>query len=152
MRTKPFFTFFAFFAFFAAMSILSGQVYAQTKKDALPFSDFVASGGMIYISGQIGIDPETDKLISTNFKAEADQAMKNIGSILRGNHLTYQDLVSVTIYLTTIENYAATNEVYKKYFSNTFPARVCIAVKELPLKANIEIAAIAKQACSGQKK
>jgi len=110
----------------------------------LPFSKAVASNGMLYISGQIGIDPTTNSLPSTGFEAEADQVMKNLGDVLHGFGLNHDDLVNVTIYLKSMGNYSATNTVYSQYFSGNFPSRVCIAVHDLPLNANIEIAAIAK--------
>jgi reactive intermediate/imine deaminase len=109
----------------------------------LPFRKAVASSGMLYISGQIGIDPTTNSLPATSFEAEADQVMKNLGEVLHGFGLTHDDLVSVTIYLKSMGNYSAANTVYSRYFSGDFPARVCIAVYDLPLNANIEIAAIA---------
>jgi reactive intermediate/imine deaminase len=115
------------------------------QKTKPSFTPFVASAGMIYISGQIGTDPVTGKLVNGSFEAEVNQVMKNLGAILQKNNLDYHDLVNVTIYLTTMDHYAVTNEVYLKYFNDILPARVCIAVKELPMKANIEIAAIAKQ-------
>ena len=110
----------------------------------LPFSKAIVSKGMLYISGQIGIDPTTNSLPSTGFEAEADQVMKNLGEVLNGFGLTHNDLINVTIYLKSMENYSATNTVYIRYFSGNFPARVCIAVHDLPLNANVEIAAIAE--------
>lgn|GEM_PF-177499 len=110
----------------------------------LPFSEAVKSNGMLYISGQIGIDPATNALQPGGFEAEADRVMKNLGRVLGANGLGYSDLVSVTIYLKKMENYAAINSVYSGYFSESFPARVCIAVSDLPLNASVEIAAIAK--------
>lgn len=112
--------------------------------NGLPFTDAVISGETLYISGQIGTDNLNGKLINTDFKAEANQVMKNLGSVLQKHNLTYSNLINVTIYLTTMDNYDPTNEVYQKYFNGLFPARVCIAVKELPLQANIEISAIAR--------
>jgi reactive intermediate/imine deaminase len=116
----------------------------QSNNQVLPFSESVPVGDMLYISGQVGIDQATNTLVTDSFGAEAQQVMDNIGKVLRNNNLTYGDLVNVTIYLTDMDNYSETNEVYRKYFSTTFPARVCIAVKQLPLKANIEISAIAR--------
>ncbi|HJP63313.1 MAG TPA: Rid family hydrolase [Mucilaginibacter sp.] len=118
------------------------QIMAN-QPNKLPFSEAVATGGTLYISGQIGSD-SSGQLAGPDFKAEADQVMKNLGGVLKSRHLGYQDLVSVTIYLTLMDNYSATNEVYKKYFNERFPARVCIAVKELPMNARIEIAGIAQ--------
>ena len=111
----------------------------------LPFSESIESNGTVYISGQIGVDPATNALPTSGFAAEADQVMKNLGAVLRRQGLDYSDLVNVTIYLKTMENYAVANAEYRKYFSGQFPARVCIAVHDLPLKANIEIAGIAQR-------
>jgi reactive intermediate/imine deaminase len=120
------------------------QLTTHKLPNRLPFTDAVALGETLYISGQIGTDDLNGKLINTDFKAEANQVMKNLGSVLQKHNLTYSNLINVTIYLTTMDNYDLTNEVYQKYFNGLFPARVCIAVKELPLQANIEISAIAR--------
>lgn len=107
-----------------------------------PFSEAVQLGSALYISGQVGMIGS--QMAGPDFNAEVEQVMKNLGVVLRHNKLNYKDLVNVTIYLTSMDNYAATNEVYRKYFDGRFPARVCIAVKELPVNARIEIAAVAK--------
>jgi len=114
------------------------------QMNKLPFSAGVVAEKTLYISGQIGTDLN-GQLLNANFITEANQVMKNLGSVLENNNLTYSDLVSVTIYLTNMDDYSATNDVYQQYFTESFPARVCIAVKELPLKARIEIAGIAKK-------
>ena len=115
------------------------------KTPPLPFTPAVLSGGMVYLSGQIGTDPATGSLVHKDFEAEVRQVMKNIGATLQVNNLSYPDLVNVTIYLTTMDHYAATNEEYRKYFTDFFPARTCIAVKELPMQARVEISGIARQ-------
>lgn len=107
-----------------------------------PYSDAVQDGTALYISGQVGTIGE--QMAGPDFGTEAGQVMKNLGSVLQQHQLGYKDLVSVTIYLTSMDNYPATNEVYRQYFDGKFPARICIAVKELPLNARIEIAAIAR--------
>jgi reactive intermediate/imine deaminase len=117
----------------------------KTVSTGLPFSDAVAANGMLYISGQIGLDPVTDQFPAAGFTAEADQVMKNLGKVLKDNGLGFSDLVSVTIYLKSMDNYTPVNKVYRQYFNGVFPARVCIAVQDLPLHANIEMAAIARQ-------
>jgi reactive intermediate/imine deaminase len=112
---------------------------------ALPFREAVVSNNTVYISGQVGVDPSTGALNQASFEAEADQVMKNLGEVLGKFELSYKDLISVTIYLKSMANYASTNKVYSNYFEHVFPARVCIAVADLPLQANIEIAAIAEK-------
>ena len=110
----------------------------------LPFVAAVAVNNMLYISGQVGVDPVSGTLTNSSFTAEAHQVMKNIGQVLEAHKLAYHHLVHVTIYLTNMDNYAETNAVYSQYFNNGYPARVCIAVKQLPLNASIEITAIAR--------
>lgn len=114
----------------------------STSTPGLPFSETYLYKDTLYLSGQVGID-HTGQLVNTGFEAEVKQVMENIGHTLRKNDLTYSDLINVTIYLTSMDNYAALNAVYRTYFDKKFPARVCIAVKELPLQAHVEIAAIA---------
>ena len=110
----------------------------------LPFSKAVVSRGMLYLSGQIGIDPATNSLPSTGIEAETDQVMKNLGEVLHEFGLTHDDLVNVTIYLKSMGDYSSMNTVYSRYFTGDFPTRVCIAVHDLALNASIEIAAIAE--------
>jgi 2-iminobutanoate/2-iminopropanoate deaminase len=116
---------------------------AQTPTPPPPYSDAVEAGGTLYVSGQIG--RLNGQLVTESFAAEAHQVMKNVGEILRKRMLTHDDLVSVTIYLKDMKNYAAINEVYRTYFRGSrLPARVCIAVADLPMNANVEIAGIAQ--------
>ena len=125
---------------FMASSIFSE---AQTPAPAPPYSDAVEAGGVLYVSGQIG--RLNGQLVTESFAAEAHQVMKNVGEILRKRMLTHDDLVSVTIYLKDMKNYAVINEVYRTYFRGSrLPARVCIAVADLPMLANVEIAGIAR--------
>ncbi len=109
----------------------------------LPFSKTVSANQFLFVSGQIGTDRITGNLVTGSFEAEAHQVMKNIESVLKENDLQFSDLVKVTIYLKDMSNYQVTNEVYGSYFTGNYPARVCIAVSELPGKANIEIEAVA---------
>ena len=114
----------------------------QTAKPKI-YSDAILSSGALYLSGQLGVNKETGELASGGVEAEANQAMKNIGNILAKNNLNYNNLVSVTIYLTSMGDYATVNEVYRKYFTDKLPARVCIAVRELPRGGHIEVTGVA---------
>jgi reactive intermediate/imine deaminase len=120
----------------------NSSVAVVPDKNGLPFPDAYISGDALYISGQIGVD-QTGELVQGGFEAQAKQVMDNLGNVLRKSRLHYKDLVNVTIYLTNMDNYAELNQVYRTYFDKKFPARVCIAVKELPRQAQIEIAAVA---------
>ena len=115
----------------------------QNQSILLPFSKSVIVNDFVFISGQVGIDETTGKLVTSSFEAEANQVMKNIETLLKKEDLSFSDLVNVTIYLKNMDNYQLINKVYSSYFKDKFPARVCIAVAELPAKANIEIAATA---------
>lgn len=106
----------------------------------LPFSEAVKAGPLLYISGQIGVDGVSQQ---GPFDSEVVAVMQNVGAVLQRNGLSYSDLVSVTIYLTDMADYTTMNAVYSRFFTETFPSRVCVAVKELALKARIEISAIA---------
>jgi len=118
---------------------------AQEKPvSKLPFSKTASANGLLFISGQIGVDSSTGKLVTTSFEAEAKQVMFNLGSALKDNGLNFNDLINVTIYLKSMSNYQVTNQVYTSYFNDKFPARVCIAVADLPSNANIEISGTAK--------
>ncbi|MGY0036571.1 Rid family hydrolase [Pedobacter sp. NJ-S-72] len=119
---------------------------AQPKENQVktpPYSKIKSAGDFIFISGQLGVDSLTKKLVTSSFEAESHQVMKNIGHLLKQQGLDFSDLVNVTIYLKNMDNYPLTNQVYSTYFKGDFPARVCIAVLDLPGNGNIEIAATA---------
>jgi reactive intermediate/imine deaminase len=123
------------------MNVMAQQNNSGTT---LPFSKTVLANDFLFISGQVGIDNVTGKLVNKSFEAETHQVMKNIDALLKKEGLAFTDLVSVTVYLKTMDNYQLTNEIYTSYFADILPARVCIAVADLPAKANIEISATAK--------
>lgn len=131
-----------FFAFCFFVAIGSR---AQQNKPAPPISRTVVAGNLVFLSGQIGTDPATGQLAAGGFEAEAKQVMENMGALLKQHDLGYDDLVQVTIYLKSMDHYDAVNKVYAPYFKKRFPARVCIAVLDLPAKASVEIAGIAQK-------
>jgi|SRR5579872_2844995 len=102
-----------------------------------PFSTGIKANGFLFLSGQIGID-QSGKL-ADNFDFEVRQIFKNIDAILSEQYLTFKNIVSVTVYLKDMGNFKPLNEIYKTYFQDYYPARTCIAVLELPLKANVEM-------------
>jgi len=120
------------------MSILNNK-----QSVSRPYSDSVLVNNFLFISGQIGINKSTGKLVTADFEREAIQVMENIKSLLDKENLTFSDLVSVTIYLKTMDHYQLLNNIYASFFEDEFPARVCIAVADLPLNAQVEIAATA---------
>jgi len=109
-----------------------------------PYNQSIAAGGMLYISGQIAIDPGTGQLVQDSIEAETDQVMRNIGAILEAAGLTYADLVKCSVFVMDMENFGRINTVYARYFEgHVAPARELVQVVRLPKDGNIEISAIA---------
>lgn len=108
-----------------------------------PYSQGVKSNGLLFVAGQIGIDPTTKKLVEGGFEAETIQIMANIKAVVEAAGSTMDDIVNTTIYIKDINNFAKVNEIYGKYFKGDFPARTTIGVANLPGGANIEIAVVA---------
>jgi 2-iminobutanoate/2-iminopropanoate deaminase len=108
-----------------------------------PYSQAVQAGNLLFISGQIPIDPATGKVEATDIIGEAHQVMHNLKAILAEAKIDFSHVVKTTILLSDISLFAEVNEVYGKYFSGDFPARETYAVKTLPKNVNIEISMIA---------
>ncbi|MGQ9456335.1 MAG: RidA family protein [Armatimonadota bacterium] len=108
-----------------------------------PYSQAIKANGLLFISGQIGLDPQTGLMIATDTIGQTHQVMANIGAILAAEGLTFSDLVKTTIYLTDLGDFHRVNEVYASYFDSDPPARSTVQVASLPKGAKIEIDAIA---------
>ncbi len=108
-----------------------------------PYSQGIIVGNVIFISGQIPINPETNEMISGSIEEETEQVLKNIGAILKSAGLGYENVVKTTVYLTDLNNFSKMNEVYSKFFKKEPPARAAIEVNSLPKGAKVEIEAIA---------
>lgn len=123
----------------AAEYLNSGRILPAN----LPFSEAVRVGGTLYLSGQIGIQPGTSKLVSGGMKAEARQTMDNIRSTLEAHGYTLDDLVKCTIMLADMSEWAAFNEIYRTYFRKHFPARSAFGATGLAFDARVEVECIA---------
>ncbi|MCF8357974.1 MAG: RidA family protein [Prolixibacteraceae bacterium] len=108
-----------------------------------PYSQAVEINGMLFISGQVPVNPQTGKVAEGGITGQTEQVMKNIGAILKAAGYTYNDVVKSTCFLSDMANFKAMNEVYGKYYPENPPARAAFAVKELPLGALVEIESIA---------
>lgn len=106
-------------------------------------SDATQYNGLLFVSGQVGMDLKTKKVDTSNFKIESKKAIENLIQVVLSAGSSLDKILNCTVYLNSMDNYSEFNEVYKKYFSVNPPSRVCIAVKELPLQANVEISCIA---------
>ncbi len=108
-----------------------------------PYSQAVEVNGMLFISGQVPIDPSAGKIVEGDITAQTEQVMKNIGAILEAAGYSFQDVVKSTCLLSDMSDFAAMNAVYGRYYQSEPPARAAFAVKGLPLNALIEIETIA---------
>jgi len=111
-----------------------------------PYSQAVLTGNMLFISGQIPIDPETNQLINGSIRDEARQVMKNLETLLSESGLSFESVVKTSIFLSDMNHFAEVNEIYGSYFISNFPARETVAVLGLPKNVNVEISMIAVKA------
>lgn len=111
-----------------------------------PYSQAVQNGNMLFVSGQIAIDPSTNELISGDVKAEALQVMKNLEQILKQAGYGFEHIVKTSIFLRDMADFTTVNEVYGAYFQSDFPARETVAVLGLPKNVQVEISVIAAKA------
>ena len=107
-----------------------------------PYSQAVWAGNFLYLSGMMPIDPETGALEAADITLQAQRIMKNIEAVLSEAGLTQEDVVKTTCFLSDMGNFAAFNAVYGEYFTSK-PARSCVAVRELPKRALVEVEVIA---------
>ena len=109
-----------------------------------PYNQAVIANGFMYISGQVGMNPKTGKIIKDSISEETEQVMKNLSSILNEASITFENVVKTTIFLSDMNDFSLVNEVYGKYFDeDTAPARETVQVSKLPLGVNVEISMIA---------
>ncbi|MFV0419063.1 MAG: RidA family protein [Dysgonomonas sp.] len=108
-----------------------------------PYSQAIEVNGMIFISGQIPIDPATGEFVSGGIKEQTTQSFRNIKAILAEAGLTTDNVVKTTVLLAEMKDFAAMNEVYATQFAGSFPARSAFAAKDLPKGALVEIEVIA---------
>ena len=122
------------------------QIIATNQAPAAlgPYSQAVAcKGEMLFVSGQVPIVPETGELISDDVREQTDQVLRNLQSILREGGMEMRDVVKATVFFTRIEDFAAINEVYARYFNEAKPARAAVVAADLVKNAKVEIDAIA---------
>ena len=110
-----------------------------------PYSQAVRVGDTLYVSGQLGVDPETRQLVAGGVGTQTQQAIKNIEAILAAAGFTLADVVQVQIFLADMDDYGAVNAVYRGYFPEAPPARAAVEVDELPLDARVEIVVVARR-------
>lgn len=108
-----------------------------------PYSQAIATGNLLFTSGQIPINPKINNVDATDIKGQTEQVMKNLGAVLKEGGAAFETVVKTTCFLSDIANFAAFNEIYAKYFTEN-PARSCVAVRDLPKGVLVEVEAIAE--------
>ena len=108
-----------------------------------PYSQGFVSGNILFSAGQIALDPATGEIVGEDISAQTEQVMKNLGAILEAAGSSYEKTLKTTCFLSDMDDFAAFNEVYGKYFTGK-PARSCVAVKTLPKNVLVEVEVIAE--------
>jgi 2-iminobutanoate/2-iminopropanoate deaminase len=108
-----------------------------------PYSQAIQTGNLLFVSGQIPINPATNELVMDNIQDETKQVMENLKAVLSAANVGFENIVKTTIFLSDMNLFAAVNEVYGSYFTGDYPARETVAVKGLPKGVNVEISVIA---------
>lgn len=115
-------------------------IQTDTAPAALgPYSQGLSAGNMLFVSGQLGIDPTSGKLVEGGIKAQAGQAMENVMAILMKANMSMRDVVQVQVFLKDMRDFAPFNDVYKTFFREPYPARAAVQVADLPAGGEVEI-------------
>ncbi|RYG72242.1 RidA family protein [Lentibacillus lipolyticus] len=117
-------------------------IYTKNAPDAIgPYSQAIQAGDFVYISGQIGLQPETGEL-ADGIENQTRQVLKNLQAILAEADADFSDVVKFTIYVASMDDFATVNEIYGGYLTQPYPARATVEVSQLPKGARIEMDAI----------
>ena len=120
------------------------KIYTENAPAAVgPYSQAVVTGGLVYTSGQIALDPASGELVGETIEEQAEQVMKNLMAVLKAAGAKPENTVKTLCFLTDINDFAAFNEVYAKYFTEK-PARSCVGIQSLPKGAICEVEVIAE--------
>jgi 2-iminobutanoate/2-iminopropanoate deaminase len=129
------------------------QITSTDKAPAAvgPYSQAVSANGFVFAAGQVGLDPDTGKLVGEDVASQTRQALQNIKAVLEASSSCLHHVLKTTVYLAEIADYGAMNEVYAEFFAEKPPARAAFQVAALPLGARVEIEAIAEICdCDGE--
>jgi 2-iminobutanoate/2-iminopropanoate deaminase len=108
-----------------------------------PYSQARMFGGYLFTSGQIAIDPQTGEVVAGGIEAQATQVMENLKQVLLAAGMSFDDVLKTTVFITDMDNFAAVNAIYGRYFTGKLPARSCVEVSKLPKGVLVEIEVIA---------
>jgi len=109
-----------------------------------PYSQAIRSGDLLFLSGQVPIDPKTGEIVAGDISVQTERVLDNLAAVLAAGGASFADVVKTTIYLTDLGDFQAVNQTYAKRFSDAPPARATVQVSALPKGARVEIDAIAR--------
>lgn len=109
-----------------------------------PFSQAIQAGEFLFLSGQVGQDPATGKLVDGGVEKQAEQIFANLAAVLEASGKSFSDVVKVGVFLTDMSDFQTLNAIYARHFEEPFPARTTVTVSALPLGAAVEVDLIAK--------
>lgn len=115
----------------------------EAAKPVGPYSAALRAGELLFVSGQVPIDPATGAMVEGDIAAQTGRALENVGLLLRAAGLTYTNVVRTTVFLADMNDFTAMNETYSTFFAEPFPARSTVQAARLPRDARVEIDAIA---------
>jgi len=108
-----------------------------------PYSQAVRAGQLLFVSGQVPLDPATGQMVEGDIAAQTRRVFDNLGAVLKAGGRSFADVVRTTVFLADMNDFAAVNEVYGSYFTEPYPARATVQVARLPKDARVEIDVIA---------
>lgn len=118
-------------------------IYTKKAPEPIgPYSQAVKSGNLLYLSGQVGIDPKSGKLVNGGVEAQTHQVMQNIAALLKTANTNFSNVIKTTIFLTSMSDFSTVNRIYGSFFEENPPARETVAVSALPANAQVEISMI----------
>ena len=121
-------------------------IHSERAPKALgPYSQAILDGDTLFLSGQIGIDPDTGSMVDGGVEKQTHRVIKNLEAVLAAAEMSLVNVVKTTIFLASMEDFPNVNDVYGEYFANDPPARATVQVAKLPLGALVEIEAIARR-------
>jgi len=125
--------------------MMKEQISTDAAPKAIgPYSQAIRSGDLLFCSGQVGLDPATGELVDGGVEEQTERALENLAAVLKSTGASLDDVVKTTVFLSSMDDFAAMNQVYERHFQGVPPARSTIAVKTLPKNAMVEIEAIVR--------
>lgn len=126
------------------MKIIKKVIYTEKAPAAIgPYSQAIMIGDMVYTSGMLPVVPETGEVAQGDAAAQAEQVLNNLNELLKEAGTSFDNVIKTTVFIKNMADFAAINEVYKKYFTSNYPARSCVEVARLPKDVLVEIECIA---------